>query len=92
MSLAAGLPIEWLNGRKELGLFRNFYSAGGWHPFNVFLVVIAIVLGGVASNLLATMISEHGWAGAFARYPTKATVYAGLVVASALTTTIVVTR
>jgi hypothetical protein len=88
-----GLPLGWLNGRKEISALHNFYSFDkGWQPVNVLLGVTAIAVGGLSSNLLAAMISQHGWEGTFARSPTRATVYLVLILTCALTTTVVVAR
>ena len=64
---------------------------GHWSIGSVILVVAAVVLGGLTSNLLATMIAEDGWVGAFHRNP-RAWIYAVLVVGCAVTTTVVVLR
>jgi hypothetical protein len=81
----------WLNGRKERDLVRVF-KPSQWQPTEVALVVAAIAIGGVSSNLLATMISTHGLSETFSLYPVKATVYSVLIVVCALVTTITVTR
>jgi hypothetical protein len=92
-ALMFGLPVGWLNGRKEISLLRHFYSFDkGWQPVNVVLGVTAVAVGGVSSNLLAAMVSQDGWAGAFSRSPLKATIYAGLIVACAVATTVIVAR
>jgi hypothetical protein len=81
----------WLTGRKELGLLRAL-RVQEWNAQNVVLVVTAVAVGGVASNLLATMISDHGWVETFARHSVKAGLYATLILVCALVTTIVVVR
>jgi hypothetical protein len=81
----------WLNGRKERDLLHVF-RPDQWQPTEVALIVAAIAIGGVSSNLLAAMISTHGFSETFALYPVKATFYTALIVVCALITTITVTR
>ena len=63
-----------------------------WQPTEVALVVAAIAIGGISSNLLATMISTHGLSETFSIYPVKASLCTVLIVVCALITTITVTR
>lgn len=77
---------DWVKG------FSRIVRPKPWDPEIVALVVLAVAIGGIASNLLATMIAEEGWVGAFERNPVRATVYAALVVGCALTTTVVVLK
>ena len=86
--LTFGLSMGWLTGRR--GFLRWFRNE--WRPENVVMVVVAIVFGGLLSSLLASLIKEEGWSGAFVRHPWKTTVYLAVVVACALVTTIVVVR
>jgi hypothetical protein len=81
----------WLNGRKERDLFRVF-RPNEWQPTEIALVVVAIAIGGLSSNLLATMISTHGLSETYSLYPVKASIYTALIVVCALITTITVTR
>jgi hypothetical protein len=86
---------DWLTGRRPAGIAQGFvraFRANQWSPGSVALVVFAVAIGGVSSNLLAAMISELGWTETFARFPLKAGIYAGLVLTSAVVTTIVVVR
>jgi hypothetical protein len=84
-----GLPLGWLNGRR--GLLRVFRP----DPFRtekLGLVIAAIVLGGLCSGQLSSLIKEEGWVGAFVRYPLKATLYAVVVVVCTIVTTVIVVR
>jgi len=83
---------DWLTGRKELGALTRVFRADHWSPGNVILVAFAVAIGGVSSNLLASMISDVGWTETFVRFPLKACLYAALVLASAIVTTVVVVR
>jgi hypothetical protein len=83
---------EWLTGRREVGGLVGFFHVNRWSPTNVALVAFAVAIGGISSNLLATMIADGGWTGTFVRYPLKAGIYLFLVLGSAVVTTIVVVR
>ena len=84
-----------LTGRRPAGIVQGFVRAfhvNQWSVGNVILVAGAVAIGGVASNLLASMISDFGWADTFVRYPLKAGIYLVLVLTSAVLTTIIVVR
>jgi len=81
----------WLTARDGLGIFRVF-QPHHWDPGRIALVVAAVAVGGVASNLLASMIAEAGWSEAFGRHRVKAAIYTTLIVACALITTVTAIR
>lgn len=88
---ALGNPVDRLGriGKGFTNFARDIVDPGQWSVGGVVLMVAAVVIGGLTSNLLATMIAEEGWVGAFERNP-KAWLYAVLVVSCAVTTTVVV--
>ena len=82
-------PTGWLTGRR--GLLR-FFRVEDWRWDNVAMVVIAIVIGGIISSLLSSLIKEEGWTGAFTRHTWRAIIYLVVVVLCAIVTTVVVVR
>ena len=63
---------SWLTGKAEMGLLSAAMHPSRWDPRKTTLVVLAIAVGGLASNLLAAMISEQGWTGTYGRDSTRA--------------------
>ena len=83
---------SWLTGKAEMGLLNAALHPSRWDPSKAALVVLAIAIGGLASNLLATMISDNGWTETYGRHSTRAVAYTTLIVVCALVTTIVAVR
>jgi hypothetical protein len=81
----------WLTGKKERALISVF-QPDRWDPSKLALVVTAIAVGGVASNLLAAMIADVGWTETLGRHRMRAGLYTALIVTCAIITTIIVAR